>query len=245
MSSLLGLPPARVGPDAAALARLRELVTADEPSQEPHGLPPMDLDTLVATLLAVEDEAVARHRRLGLDDERSAATLADVGRKVASYGDWAPLWWLVEILRADVVATGRLQVQRVPGPDGAELHIPEGGPLTPEAVDAALVDVAIVVGPVPLPCTSWLFDPALEALPETSNIRRFVARFDITPTEPSEAGDSDAARFVFRRPVAEVLDPSLVTPRTTLERVVAEHLRGGRHWSVPQGMLRVGPSSAS
>ena len=238
MTSLLGLPPSSAPPDAGLLERVRDALGADRPPGEAADLPHPDLPALVATLRALEDDAVRRHRSLGLSEGRTAATLADVGRKVATYGADAPLWWLVEILRGDVVAAGRLQVQRVPAADGAALHVPEGGPLTPDAVDEALAEVRRVVGPVPLHCTTWLFDPVLDGLAPTSNIRRLRVRFDVAPAAPSPEGDEDACRFAFRRTVAEVLDVETVHPRTSLERLVAGHLRAGGHWSVPRGTVR-------
>ncbi|MBM6405866.1 DUF5596 domain-containing protein [Phycicoccus sp. CSK15P-2] len=234
--SLLGLPPARTAPDEGLIAHLRTLVAAEDPPSPE--LPRTTVDGLVTALLAVEDDARSRYRALGLSDETAAATLADVGRKVAAYGADVDGPWLVGLLRADVVAAGRLQVTRVPHADGASLHVPEGGPLTPEVVDSALRQVRSLLGPVPLHCTSWLLDPTLDALPPTSNIRRFAARFDVTPTQPGAEGVHDVCRFVFRRPVRDVLDPDLVTPRTSLERLVAAHLRAGGSWSVPHGDLR-------
>lgn len=194
-------------------------------------------DGLVAALLAVEPLALRRWGEVGLPERTVRGTLADVGRKIDAYGVTADLPWLVGLLRADVVAVGRLQVQRVPDPDGRALHVPEGGPLRPADVTAALAAIGPLLGPAPLHCTTWLFDPALLALPPESNIRAFARRFVVEAAPPSEDGVRDACRFVFRRPVDEVLDPAGVVPRTRLEHIVCERLRGGHGWSTPRGVL--------
>jgi hypothetical protein len=68
---------------------------------------------------------------------------------------------------------------------------------------------------------------------------RFAQRFDIVSGEEETLpAIEEAARFVFRRSLAEVLDPA---PRTEsrLERVVASTLRSGRNWTMPTGVLKV------
>ncbi|MEN3536469.1 hypothetical protein AAH991_15245, partial [Microbispora sp. ZYX-F-249] len=126
--------------------------------------------------------------------------------------------------------------------DAIGLHIPETGPLTPEAVEASL-DEARTFFPRHFPgerytsfsCGSWLLDPQLqEYLPEDSNIVRFQRRFELEPYEEPEGIDADVEvlRFVFR---------SLTTPldqlprRTVLQRAVIDHLKAGRHWRWHRG----------
>ncbi|MCS5717172.1 acyltransferase domain-containing protein [Herbiconiux sp. CPCC 205763] len=200
-----------------------------------------DVAHLAAAFLAVEPVAVQRHRRLGLSDEVTAATLADVGRKIDAYGASVDLSWLVGLARADVIALGRLQFERWASPEGRALHIPEGGPLDPRAVDDSLRQARELFGAGPIVCHTWLFDPALLALPAESNIVAFASRFETLPAEPDAsepaAADHAVAKFVFRRPVADVLDPARVVPRTAVERIVAERLRSGAHWSERRGIL--------
>ncbi|MFD0481807.1 hypothetical protein ACFQ46_04295 [Kineococcus sp. GCM10028916] len=184
----------------------------------------------------LHEEVLARFRHVGLDAGTAEATLADVPRKVAAYGDGIDVPWLLGLARADVVALGRLQFERVAGTDGHAVHLPEAGPLSDEAVEDSLARAVEVLGARAFHCTSWLLDPLLPpALGPDSGIVRFAARFALGPVERGEEGDRAVAKFVFRRPLREVLD--LVEPRTRLERLVVGHLRAGGHWSEPRGLL--------
>lgn len=229
---LLGLPGVGPLPDGhPSVGVLRAAVRdgADAPES---------VDALAPALVAVVPDALARHAALGIPEAVTVATLADVGRKIDAYGATVDVPWLVGLLRAEVVALGRLQFERDTTPEGRAIHIPEGGSLRPEQVDASIAEARAMFGDGPMICTSWLLDPTLLSLPETSNIVAFARRFDVDATEAGHEGDEAAAKFVFRRPLAEVLDPAAVTPRTTLEHLVADHLRAGRHWSEPKGTLR-------
>jgi len=229
---------------AGDLATVRAALAAEAPTGDP-GLP---VDRLVRALDALRPEVLARFARCGLDRATAEETLADVPRKVAVYGTdpgtGIDAGWLLLLARADVVAVGRLQAERTAGPDGRALHVPESGPLVDAAVDASLARARDLFGPGPFTCTSWLLDPLLPpALGPDSGIVRFARRFALAPAPRGEDADRAVARFVFRRPLSDVLDPSAVVPRTRLERCVAEHLRAGGHWSQPRGTLP-GPPAA-
>lgn len=221
--------------DADVLAELRTALAADAP---PAGLD-ISPEAFVAALPQLVPAARARHRDLGLSAPVSRDTLRDLGRKVRLYRGSVPVAWLVAVLRADVVSLGRLQLSRLAGDAGHDVHVPELGPLLPELVDESLRRAASELGATTFTCTSWLLDPFVaEELPD-SNIARFAARFAVSavarPVGPDPtADDGEVVRFVFRRPVAEVLDGRSVTPRTRLERLVVRHLRAGEHWTVPQ-----------
>jgi len=197
--------------------------------------------------LAMVDVVRAYHRDHGIPDEVSWTTLADLGRNLAidrrMRGEGWPVMqsWLTLHVRGGVYELGRLQFHR--GDDATiSLHIPESGPLTPEAIDASL-DEARAFFPRHFPdehytrfaCGSWLLDPQLlEYLPEDSNIARFQRRFELEPYEEPEGIDADVEvlRFVFR---------TLTTPldqlprRTVLQRAIIDHLKAGRHWRWRRG----------
>jgi hypothetical protein len=126
------------------------------------------------------------------------------------------------------------------------MHIPEGDSLSPSSVDDALAKARAWFGDDQIVCTSWLLDPGLHELGEQSNIVKFAGRFDLVETdvepgrrdEANREADHDVCRFVFRRPVPEVLDANLVTATTSLQRLVAARLRSGQHWAEPRGLLR-------
>jgi len=189
-----------------------------------------------AALDGLRPDVLDRFAGFGLSPAIAEATLADVPRKVAAYGDQIGVGWLLGLARADVVALGRLQFGRTAGDDGHAVHVPEAGPLTDEAVEDSLAAAGRVLGAREFQCTSWLLDPLLPpALGPDSGIVRFAGRFEVEPADRGEQGDRAVAKFVFRRPLPEVL--GLVEPQTRLERVVVEHLRAGGHWSEPRGFL--------
>lgn len=224
--------------DGTDLERVRAALAADAVPVDP-GLP---VPRLVRALEGLRPEVLARFARCGLDRATAEETLRDVPRKVAAYGTdpgtGIDAGWLLQLARADVVAVGRLQVERVAGPGGRAVHVPEGGPLDAAAVDASLARSRALFGPGPLTCTSWLLDPLLPpALGPGSGIVGFARRFAVAPAPRGAEDDRAVARFVFRRPPADVLDPAVVVPRTRLEHCVTRHLRAGGHWSQPRGTL--------
>jgi hypothetical protein len=204
----------------------------------------------VYAYLALVGVVTGYHRDHGIGADVSWATLADLGRNLAvdrrmRREGWAVMQsWLTLHARGGIYELGRLQHQR--GETAIGLHIPESGPMTPEAVAASLA-AARAFFPRHFPderyatftCASWLLDPQLlEYLPEESNIVRFQRRFELEPYEPPVGVDADVEvlRFVFR---------TLTTPldqlprRTVLQRAIIDHLRAGRHWYVRRGHFPV------
>lgn len=200
----------------------------------------------VYAYLALVGVVIGYHRDHGIAADVSWATLADLGRNLAidrrmRREGWPVMQsWLTLHARGGIYELGRLQHQR--GDTAIGLHIPESGPMTPEAVAASL-DEARAFFPRHFPdehytvfsCGSWLLDPQLlEYLPGDSNIVRFQQRFELEPYEAPEGLDADVEvlRFVFR---------TLTTPlgqlprRTVLQRAITDHLEAGRHWYVRRG----------
>jgi hypothetical protein len=211
----------------------------------------------VYTYLARIEPVLAYNRAHGVDDAVTWATLADLGRNLAidrrmkGQGFDVMAAWLTLHVRGALFELGRLQYQRgriepldaraAGVPEDAwrlSLHIPESGPLTPEACEASLAE-ARAFFPRHFPeepsalvtCTSWLLDPQLaEYLPADSNMVRFQRRFTLRP-EVRDAG-IEIFRFVFRR-----LDAPLdeLPQDTTLQRAVVSHVRAGRQWHERSG----------
>jgi hypothetical protein len=204
----------------------------------------------VYAYLALTEVVRGYHRDHGIPDAVSWATLADLGRNLAvdrrmHGGGWPVMQsWLTLHARGGVYELGRLQHQR--GGTAVDLHIPESGPLTPEAVDASL-DAARAFFPRHFPdepytafaCGSWLLDPQLrEYLPEDSNIIRFQRRFELEPYQEPEGVDCDVEvlRFTFRT----LTTPLDQLPRgTVLERAIVDHLKAGRHWYWRRGRFPI------
>ncbi|SFA97360.1 acyltransferase domain-containing protein [Cellulomonas marina] len=237
-----GVPWAAAPADPALVERLREALTTDGPP-DPAGLP--RARTLVPALVALVPDALERFRSLGLPADVARATLSDVGRKVAVHDDDVPPSWLLGLLRADVVALGRLQVERVAVDGERPVHVPQTGPLLPAEVDRSLAWARDLLGDERFVVTSWLLDPTFTALGPTSNIVRFAARFDAEPVPddaPVDAAgftaeDRSVTRFTVQRSPEEVLGPEFV-PRTRLEHLLVDHLGAGRHFVGPHGVLR-------
>ncbi|MGP3533508.1 acyltransferase domain-containing protein [Microbacterium sp. RD1] len=236
-AALLGLAASPDVPDAEVVERFRAVLASTAP------IPDTAFDGLsgravLAALVAVVPDAVARHRRDGIPGAITLASLPDVGRKHALYGAETVLPWLLGILRGDVVQVGRLQVERTAGVHGYALHIPETGALLPAAVDASLAAAVELTGAAQFCCTSWLLDPVLPSALPGSNIAAFAERFTVTGTaEPSREAAESVCKFVFRRPLAEVRDGDAVEPRSRLERLVVAQLRTGAGWREPTGIL--------
>jgi len=218
----------------------------------------------VYVLLAAVPDVRRWHRRRGIPDEVSWATLADLGRHMAIHrrthgeGGLDPPTWLWSHFSGALYQLGRLQFcrSRVPwepavlerlgvgfrhGDPALDLHIPEAGPLTPEACDRSLRRAGDFF-PRHFPaeryrvaiCTSWLLDDQLAAyLGPESNIVRFQRRFTLLPGSVAD-GDANILMFVFRR-AAPALNE--LPQRTSLERAVVRHLRAGRHWRIRAGWL--------
>jgi len=204
----------------------------------------------VYVYLALVDVVLEYHRAHGVDEQVSWVTLADLGRNLAidrrMNGEGWPVMqaWLTLHVRGAIYELGRLQFHR--GATSLGLHIPESGPLTPEAIDESL-DRARAFFPQHFPdehytefsCGSWLLDPQLqEYLPEDSNIIQFQKRFELEPYEEPEGldGDVEVRRFVFRT-LSTPLDE--LPRRTVLERAVVDHLKAGRHWYWRRGRFPI------
>lgn len=207
---------------------------------------------------------LALHARLNIPFDVTAATVRDLGEKVAGYrkyygtGGFDQQGWLVRHFRGTLFRLGRLQFDRAVltideyqaepegGPkDGTpvlEVHIPGDGPFTPEACDVSF-QRARPFFHAHFPderhehgtCRSWLLDPQLtKFLPETSNIVRFQRRW--TPFGPTPDCDSDVLEFV--RHVPPGTGDLAALPRgTTLQRAIVSHLQSGGHWRQGCGWL--------
>ena len=188
----------------------------------------------------------------GVDPAVAAASLADLTPKLRDYGIAATgVDWLAKVVTCGVFVLGRLQFEPAGAEQAWNTHIPEAGPLDPAACDESFALAAAFFrargddSTRAFVCHSWLLDDQLaEYLPAESNILRFARRFELTDTETTDApvagvthGDSAVAKFVFRRPLAEL--PS-VAPATTLERAALAHLAAGRHWRERAGVMPVG-----
>jgi hypothetical protein len=258
-------------PDTRALpgSELVAGVLTGDVAADDERIAALPLAEFAAAVDAAREPARARAIDLGIDPGIVSATFGDIDRKTAAYGDDGIRSWILGLLRVDVVQLGRLQFERVAGPLGHAIHIPELGPLTPELVDDALSSARDALGSERFTCESWMLDPAIEDLPAYSNIRRFRHRFRIedepgererAATGPEEReraetgpgddgpgqdgpgsapteGDASVCKFVFRRPLDEVLAMPDTDARTSVERLVLERLHTGYHWREPLGTI--------
>ena len=200
------------------------------------------------------------HAKRGIPDDISWGTLSDLGRNLVrdrlllGDGGLRTRGWLTLNFRGSIYQLGRLQFNRMnvraahvadafrEGDPALGIHIPESGPLTPEACDDAFAGAQPFFArhfsetPTRLGiCTSWLLDPQLaEYLGPDSNVMRFQRRFQLVGE--GHDGDADILRFVFHRIAPNVDD---LPQRTTLERAVVAHLRAGKHWRSRTGWLNL------
>ena len=221
---------------------------------------PMGRYFFVYVYLAALADVRRFHKQRGIPDEISWATLSDIGRNLVrdrlllGDGGLRTSSWLTLHFRGSIYQLGRLQFDRMSvraahvgdafreGDPAVGIHIPESGPLTPEAVDDSLARAQPFFArhfpetPTRLGlCTSWLLDPQLrDYLAANSNILRFQDRFTIV----GDGSDGDAAvlRFVFHRIAPNIDD---LPQRTTLERAIVTHLRAGKQWRNRTGWLEL------
>jgi GNAT domain-containint protein/N-acyltransferase family protein len=200
------------------------------------------------------------HAGRRIPDEISWATLADLGRNLKrdrlllGDGGLRTSGWLTLHFRGALYQLGRLQYNRMTvraahladrfpeGEAALGIHIPESGPLTPEACDDSFAQAHPFFArhfPEAPPrigvCTSWLLDPQLaDYLAPESNVMRFQRRFNLLPEAPD--GDAEILRFVFHRIAPRIED---LPQRTTLERAIVAHLRAGKHWRNQTGWIEL------
>ncbi|TWD73325.1 hypothetical protein FB561_7214 [Kribbella amoyensis] len=211
----------------------------------------------VAAFLQTLPDIRRYHAERGISDEISWATLADLGRQLnvnrRTHGDFGleTHWWMTIHWVGAIFALGRLQfllhqvpdAHPVPGVASGEwvvgVHIPESGPLTPEAVEDSFAQ-AREFFPKHFPeypvktatLGSWLLDPyLLDNLPQESNMVRFGRRF--TPYgEPRDSQDS-AIFFTFRSHDLGKLDE--FPQDTALQRLIVRRIRDGGTWQTAFG----------
>ncbi|MBQ7721177.1 MAG: DUF5596 domain-containing protein [Clostridia bacterium] len=148
--------------------------------------------------------------------------------------------WLTNFLTASIVRLGRLEFHRVPFRDGEpyekrgvtakpgdtviNIHVPEDGPLDPDAVREAFICTYRYFGcsgTAVFVCESWLLWPGnYEFLPESSRIRAFMDLFDIIDREDRK-NSGDLWRVFGRR---KSYDPASLPRDTALRRAMADYL---------------------
>ena len=221
---------------------------------------PMGRYFFVYVYLAALADVRRFHKQRGIPDQISWATLADLGRNLKrdrlllGDGGLRTSGWLTLHFRGALYQLGRLQFNRITvraahvadafreGEPALGVHIPESGPLTPEACDDSLAQAGSFFArhfpetPTHLAiCTSWLLDPQLARyLAPGANIIRFQDRFSLVGD--GYDGDADVLRFVFHRTAPNIDD---LPQRTTLERAIVTHLRAGQHWQNRTGWLEI------
>lgn len=213
------------------------------------------------------------HHSRDIPEDIAQATLADLGRNVRVHrkregvGGLGVMWWLMLHFRGMIYQLGRLQFERAfmgeqiagsareagydvnPGTPVLSVHIPDfSGPMTPDACDDSVAR-AKAFFPKYFPeehydfavCQSWLLDPRLkDHLRPESNIIRFQERFHLA----GQGWDSTDGimQFVFGRTSKDI---DAVTPATSLERAVVDHIREGGKWWGYGGWFHLGDAVTS
>ncbi|WP_350281514.1 acyltransferase domain-containing protein [Kribbella sp. HUAS MG21] len=228
---------------------------------EPQFRMPEDPRNSVQAFLDTLPDIRRYHAERGIPDDISWATLADLGQQLKvnrrTHGTYGleTHWWMTIHWTGQIYALGRLQYllhqvpadKPVPGTEPGEwiigVHIPEIGPLTPEAVDDSLQQ-AREFFPRYFPeypvktanLWSWLIDPyLLDNLPQDSNMVKFGRRFTPYGT-PNDSQDS-AIFFTFRTHGLERLDE--LPQDTRLQQLVVRRIKEGGTWQSAYGYLRL------
>lgn len=248
LSGLSGLGRAEQGTLAAMRERLearvgrletRENVLADFPVEHPHGEGYLQLLALVEIAPTVHASMLAR----GVDDDVAWRSLGDLGQQVHIHrlvhgvAGFGATDWVVRNYNGCLLWLGRLQYTLEHDDELGWVfgcHIPETGPLSPEAVDESLALVRPIALPVfrefpvgRITCTSWLLDAGLvRRLPDESNVARFARRF--TPCGTPADGRRDLLYFCFRVETAsgQPVDLASLPRDSTLRRAALDLLHG-------------------
>ena len=186
------------------------------------------------------------YREHGIDDEIYYASMRELTvwsktcereRGHVGYYEWG---WFVNFLDASIVRLGRLEFHEVRFHEGLSwekngyvvrggdrvinMHIPEDGPLDPDAVQDAFRRAYRYFGrsgPAFFVCDSWLLWPGnYDFLSETSRIRAFMDNFDIISRHDVK-NCGDLWRVFGHR---DSWDPASLPRDTELRRTMADYL---------------------
>jgi hypothetical protein len=227
-------------------ARIRSALLAGEKiTAEPI---PQAIAALSALL-----EMRKQHEQRGIGEEISRATGADIALWIEEYhrksGQWglANTSWTRNHLSGKLYRLGRLQFVATPcklkdlrptdpvklDDPILEVHIPSGEPLSAEACLASFEAAKkfysheMAVG---FTCVSWLLGPNLaQALPETSNVVKFMRMFQQLP---SNQNDRQLWERVFD--MEPPTDLANVPQATSMQRAIVEYYRKGG--TIPSGV---------
>ncbi|MFT3888449.1 MAG: acyltransferase domain-containing protein [Arachnia sp.] len=225
--------------------------------------PRVEEDGIVALLglTAVAADVHAELTGRGVPSEIAWTSLADLGqqayihRVVHGRFGLSSQTWCAANYTGRLLWLGRLQFTLERDGLGATagrdthvlgVHIPEAGPLTPEAIDESLRlarEIAFPAfadhGPRTFVLHSWLLDPGIVSdLHPDSNMARFARRFE--PIGSPSPGDRDALFFGFHvEPGEEPVDLDALPQDTSLQRSIVRRLKSGGV-SVCSGVLREG-----
>jgi len=223
----------------------------------PDEIPPGSAAAWVSAVLGTVPDVAAWMRAAGIPEPTIATTLGDVGRHLrlehrntGRTGFDAPVWMLA-VMSGSLYQLGRLQFDlrrrnqvesSLPAEYGEwvlDVHIPEAGPLTPDAVGVSLQRAVTFFGehfpdrPVRAAvCASWLLDPYLgRHLDQSSNMVSFQRLF----TAFGEPRDDqlDAVYFTFGQRSLDGFDR--LPRQSSLQRLVLERLASGQRWQVVHG----------
>lgn len=260
----------RVRTEPAVLARVQQMADGlvgrigqfDEhanPFAIPDGFDDLETELLdkewgvgvlpLLALLATAEDVTAFHADRGIDQATSTGSLADLGQQAwvhrRTFGNFGlhTYGWLSICWSGALYWLGRLQynLTRYRGDWVVSTHIPESGPLTPEAVAESFGRAREFFAehfpdyPTTLfHCDSWLLDPQLtEVLAPESNMVAFQQLWQLD--DEKRDSDGDALFFTFRR--RGEVDLDTLPQDTSLQRAIVAKLRSGGHWQVRSGTI--------
>lgn len=211
------------------------------------------------------------HRKLGIPEDISQATLADLGRNVRVHrkregvGGLGVMWWLMLHFRGVIFQLGRLQFELQHASKEVTASMREDGVDTNEPVNVLSIHIPDFMGPMDHDACTESISQAVDFFPRY--FPDWTVRYGICNSwlldpqlrdvlKPS----SNIIRFQDRFIIAEgsydssdsvmqfvfgkhVRDIDTIHPQSSLERGVIAHLKNGKDWHGRQGWLKLPTST--
>lgn len=209
------------------------------------------------------------HRSLGIPEEISQATFADLGRNVRVHrkregvGGLGVMWWLMLHFRGLIYQLGRLQFEMHHANQNIATSMREHGIEATEQTNVLAIHIPDFMGPIDHDACSDSLEQSVEFFgtyfpdwpvrygvcsswlldPQLKDILRpnsNIIQFQDRFTIAEGVSDSNEAIMQFVFG-KHVKDIDSIDPQSSLERGIITHLKEGKSWHSRQGWLELAP----